>query len=143
VADTPDLVHVFISTGRFRSIEEMRGYVDEAYTEDGDGIPSTFMLEVDLTDYEPNCIETIVSKSAMPVPLSELMATLSYAEQWLPNLDGTREADAAICVFAPNCVEQPNRCSLEYLGAFGYRVVHPEWFQKILRDMAQPKDEPQ
>ena len=135
MAEAPDRVHVFVSTGRFRSFEEMRVYIDETYTDDGDGIPSVFMREVDLSEYEPGCIEAIPSKSGSPVPLSELLAGMSYADQWLPNLDGSRQADAAVCVFAPNRVGQPNGCSLEYLGAFGYRVVHPEWLQRILRGL--------
>ena len=44
-------VHVFTSTGRFRSLEELRAYVDATYTADGDGIPSAFMEEVDLRAY--------------------------------------------------------------------------------------------
>lgn len=136
MAEVPDIVHVFVSTGRFRSFEEMRAYIDETYTEDGDGIPSVFMREVDLSEYEPNCIEAIPSTSGSPVPLSELLAATSYSDQWLPNLDGPRLADAAICVFAPNRVGHPDGCSLEYLGAFGYRVVHPEWLQRILRGEA-------
>jgi len=42
-------------------------------------------------------------------------------------------ADAAICMFNPNVAEHPEKCSLEYLGALEYRVVHPEWFQDLLR----------
>jgi hypothetical protein len=41
-----DTVHVLISTGRFKSSHEMRSYIDETYTDDGDGIPSAFMREV-------------------------------------------------------------------------------------------------
>ena len=74
-------VHIFISTGRFKSLDEMRAYIDETYTDDGDGIPSTFMNEVGLSEYEPHCIEAFPSKSAKPVPLSELVAGASYADQ--------------------------------------------------------------
>lgn len=113
-------VHVFISTGRFRSFEEMREFVDERYTEDGDGIPSEFMREVELSEYEPGCIEAINSESGQPVPLSELLAGASYWNQWLQKIDGSRLADAAICVFAPNQLARPECCSLEYVGAFPY-----------------------
>lgn len=123
-----DTVHIFISTGRFRSFQEMRAYIDETYTEDGDGIPSAFMREVGLSEYEPGCIEAISSESGSPVPLSELLAGASYCDQWLPRLDRSLLADAAICVFAPNRVEHPGCCSLVYLGAFGYRDAHPERF---------------
>lgn len=128
-----DTVHVFISTGRFKSSGEMREYIDETYTEDGDGVDSEFMKEVELEEYEPGCIEAIPSESGSAVPLSQLLAGASYSDQWLPQLDGARLADAAICVFPPNIVENPAGCSLEYLGAFPYRVEHPEWFQQILK----------
>ncbi len=48
-------VHVLISTGRFRSFDEMRAYIDETYTEDGDGISSALMREVGLSECEPGC----------------------------------------------------------------------------------------
>ncbi|HET7231760.1 MAG TPA: immunity 22 family protein [Longimicrobium sp.] len=136
-----DSVHVFISTGRFRSFGELRAYVDETYNEDGDGVPSAFMREAGLSEYEPGCIEAIPSECGSPVPLSRLLAGASYSGQWLPRLDGARRADAAICVFAPNRVEHPGRCSLEYLGAFEYRVAHPEGFEQLLRGEA-PNAEP-
>jgi hypothetical protein len=116
-----DRVHIFISTGRFRSFDQMRDYIDETYTEDGDEIPSTFMEEVGLSEYEPDCIEAVSSETGGPVPLAELLAEASYSEQWLARLDGSRLADAAICVFAPNEVERPGDCSMEYLGAYEYR----------------------
>lgn len=111
-----NLVHVFISTGRFRSFEEMRAYVEETYTEDGDGVPSAFMDEVDLEDYEPMCVECVHAPA--PTPLRELLADVSYADRWLPLLPGDRLADAAICVFPPNELGTPEGCSLEYVGAF-------------------------
>jgi hypothetical protein len=115
-----DTVHVFISTGHFRSFDEMRAYIDEKYTEDGDGIPSAFMQEVGLSEYEPGCIEAISSESGSAVPLSELLAGASYSDQWLPHLDRSRLADAAICLFAPNRADHPESCSLEYVGTFPY-----------------------
>jgi hypothetical protein len=68
--------------------------------------------------YEPGCIEVIFRPQA--VPLAELLSGASYSEQWLPGLDVSGLADAAICVFAPNRVRHPERCSLQYLGAFRY-----------------------
>jgi hypothetical protein len=117
-----DRVHVFISTGRFRSFDEMRKYIDETYTDDGDGVPSVFMQEVELEEYEPGSIEAVHSESGRPVPLSELLDGASYSDQWLPRLDGSRLADAAICVFSPNEVERPQGCTLEYLGVFEYEI---------------------
>lgn len=127
-------VYVFISSGRFRSFDEMRAYIDPVYEEDEEGdedeeddeddesIPSPFMTEVGLTRYEPMCIEAVPSKSGHPVPLADLLARASYADQWLHRLDVGRLADAAICVFAPNEVARPEGCTLEYLGAFEYRA---------------------
>jgi hypothetical protein len=134
-----DTVHVFISTGRFRSFAEMRAFVEETYTEDGDGVPSAFMREVGLSGYEPGCIECVHRPA--PVPLAELLAGASYSDQWLPQIPGGWLADAAICVFAPNHMSQPADSSLEHVGAFGYRVVHPEWFERLVRDEA-PDAEP-
>jgi hypothetical protein len=115
-------VFVFVCTGRFRSFEEMRAFIEQAYTEDGDGIPSVFMREVALSGYEPGCIEAIHSQH--PVPIGDLLTGSSYSEQWLPLLESTltepRLADAAICVFAPNKVSHPRGSSLEYLGLFPY-----------------------
>jgi hypothetical protein len=110
-------VHIFIDTGRFKSLAEMSSFIDERYTEDGEGVPSAFMREVGLSEYEPGCIEAIYHEK--PVALETLLDHASYAAQWLPKLDGSRTADAAICVFAPNRV-QGHRCSLEYVGAFEY-----------------------
>lgn len=135
-----DQVQVFVCSGRFKSVPEMRGFIDETYTEDGDGLPSAFILEVELDDYEPNCIEAIPSATGEPLPLSELLAGASYADQWVPLLDGGRLADAAICVYPPNVVVNPSGSSLEYLGAFPFVVEHPEWLQRILRGEALAED---
>lgn len=123
-----DTVHAFVSTGRFRSFAEMRAFVEETYTEDGDGVPSAFMREVGLSGYEPGCLECIHRPGSIPLP--ELLAGASYSEQWLPRLPAGQVADTAICVFAPNQVAKPEGCSLKYVGAFEYRVVHPEWFER-------------
>jgi hypothetical protein len=113
-------VHVFISTGRFRSFKDMRAFIDKTYTEDGDGVPSQFIREVGLSGYEPGCIEAIHEDA--PMPLATLLAGASYADQWLPNVDGGRVADSAICVFAPNRVARQSASSLEYVGAYDYEV---------------------
>jgi hypothetical protein len=126
-----ETVHVFISTGRFHSFEEMRAFINETYTEDGDGIPSEFMREVELSDYEPGCIEAIHHDE--PIPLSQLLEGASYSDQWLPKLDGTRIADSAICVFPPNQVGRPRASSLEYVGGFEHEVVFDERFLRIAR----------
>jgi hypothetical protein len=115
-------VYVFVSTGRFSLFEELLEYIDPDYDDDGDVVLSPFMEEVGLAEYEPGCIEAIPSDTGQPVPLTELLAGASYSEQWLPALDCTRQADAAICVFAPNRVVHPTGCTMEYIGAFEYTV---------------------
>ena len=127
-------VHVFVSTGRFRSFKEMRTFIDETYTEDGDGVPSRFIEEVGLTDYEPGCIEAIHSKSGTAIPLTELLAESSWADQWVRHLRGDTVADSAICVFDPNKLRHPARSSLEYLGAFSYTAT----LSKEYRDLTNP-----
>lgn len=120
----PETVHVFLSTGRFGSFEEMRSFIDQTYSEDGDGIPSPFMQEIGLSEYEPGCIEAIHSDHSLP--LHELLSAASYADQWLPLLERTlnapRFADAAICVFPPNGADHPEGSSLEYLGALPFHL---------------------
>lgn len=113
-----EVVHVFVSSGRFGSFEEMRAFVEETYTEDGDGIDSAFATEVGLEEYEPNCIECVYSP--IPVPLGELLAGVSHAETWLSTLDATRLVGEAICVFPPNELTSPDDGSLEYLGSFSF-----------------------
>jgi hypothetical protein len=111
-------VHVFISTGRFHSLEEVRRFIDKTYTDDGSGIPSAFILEVGLSPYEPGCIEAV--HSDRPIPLHELLAEASYSEQWLSCLSDLATADTAICVFEPNRVASPESSSLDYCGSFTY-----------------------
>lgn len=115
-----ETVHIFVSTGRFRSLEELRSFVDLAYTSDGDGIPSPFMREVDLADYDPACIEATHAEE--PKPLALLLEHASYADQWLSHVDAGRVANSAICVFAPNRVRRPRQTSLEYVGSYTYHV---------------------
>ena len=116
-----DTVHVFISTGRFHSFDEMRDFVDETYPEDedADANPSPFGREVSQTYYEPGCIECI--HRSPPIPVKKLLAGASYSDQWLSKLKTSELADAAICVFTPNLIEHPERSSLKYLGAFRYK----------------------
>jgi hypothetical protein len=117
-------VHVFISKGRFRSLAELRAFLEPTYTEDGQPVPSLFMREVQLSSYRPDRIEFMHREQAVPV--SELLAGASWAAQWVPQLGGDRRADAAICVCGPNVVGRPEASSLEYCGAFEYRVLKPQ-----------------
>lgn len=84
-------VHLFVSTGRFRSFDEMRAHIDPVYDEDdeeSDSISSPLLTETGLTGYEPMCIEAVPSKSGQPVPLAGLLDCSSYADYWLTHLDG-------------------------------------------------------
>jgi hypothetical protein len=112
-------VHRFATTGRFRSFEEMRRFIDETYSDDGDDIPSPFMLEIGLSEHEPMFIAAIHSEH--PIPLSELLAGASYSAQWLHRLEGEEIENSAICVFEPNLVEHPQDGALDYCGGFEYK----------------------
>jgi len=83
-------------------------------------VASQFIREIGLTGYEPGCIEAI--HEGAPTALADLLAGASYADQWLPNVDGRRVADSAICVYAPNRVTRPSASSLEYVGACDYEA---------------------
>ncbi|GIF43929.1 immunity 22 family protein [Actinoplanes xinjiangensis] len=113
------VVHVFISTGRFASEKELRTFVEPTYTAEGDAVPSRFIEETGLHEYEPSTIETVRAGEAMPV--RQLLRDASWAEQWLINLDPGRSADTAVCVFPPNVIATPRDSSLEYCGAFTYQ----------------------
>lgn len=106
--------HVSVSSfrpgrpGRFRSFDEMRADIDEAYTEDGDGAPPPSMTGGrGLGEYEPVRIEADPSESGQPVPLEDLLAGVSYSDQWPSGVDGGRLADDATCVFALNQITRP------------------------------------
>ncbi|MEV7023304.1 hypothetical protein [Kitasatospora sp. NPDC093558] len=119
------VVHVFLSRGRFSSFEDIRDYVDEGWSEDGDAEPSVFTLEAGIAELEPMCVEAIHAQDdghLAPVAPEVLLREASYADQWLPQVESTELADAAICVFAPNVVTNPHGTSLHYLGRFTYRA---------------------
>jgi hypothetical protein len=111
------VVHVFVSTGRFASFEAIRRFIDQTYTEDGDGTGSDFTREVGLDEgYEPACIEAYCKTE--PLDLSSLLAGSSYSEQWLHLVPQTVTANSAICVFEPNRMRTPEKTSLTYIGSF-------------------------
>jgi hypothetical protein len=111
-------LHLFVARARFKSLADIYAFIDQTYTEDGERIPSRFMLEVELSDYDPMCIESF--HSARPLPLAELLRGASFGAQWIAHLDAARVAESAICVFSPNAVANPERTSLEYVGAIRY-----------------------
>lgn len=114
-------VHVFACSGRFASWEALQAYVSPAYTDDGDAVPSPFMLETGLTDYEPACIASALQAS--PAPLAQLLDGVSYAGSWLAQACADaqgRLADTGVCVFAPNRLAHPQRSSLHYVGSYAY-----------------------
>jgi hypothetical protein len=113
------LVHVFASTGRFGSEEDVRRFVDMTYTADGDAVRSPFPREIGLEDeYDPGCIEVVHSSTLLPI--RQLLRDVSYGDQWVARIDPDRQADTVICVFPPNLVAAPQDSSLEYCGAFIY-----------------------
>lgn len=119
-------VHVFACSGRFASWEALQAYVSPAYTEDGDAVPSPFMLETGLTDYEPACIESALQAS--PAPLAQLLDGVSYAGSWLAQACADAQgmlADTGVCVFAPNRLAHPQRSSLHYVGSYAYCADAP------------------
>lgn len=112
------LVHVFVSTGRFRSFAQLRQYIDMTYTEDGEGVASAFIREIDLAHFEPGFIEAIVSPSGEALPIRELLAGASWGDRWLSQVPAHFTGDAAICVHSPNVVRTPEGCSLAHVGCF-------------------------
>ena len=114
----PSKVHIFISKGRFQSMEQLRKFVDETYTEDGDTEPSPFNNEVRISSFSPDHLQAIHKPQAVPV--RELLATAPHADQFLTKVTAEKVANVAICVYAPNVVRSPSSASIEYLGAFDY-----------------------
>ncbi|KJK55343.1 hypothetical protein UK12_29320 [Saccharothrix sp. ST-888] len=118
------MVHVFLSRGRFSLQEDIRDYIDQRWSENGDAEPSAFMGEAGITEFSPMCIEVIRAQDMghpAPVPPAVLLREASYADQWLSQVESAELADAAICVFAPNIVTNPHGTSLRYLGQFAIR----------------------
>ncbi|MFI6156823.1 hypothetical protein ACIBCA_29545 [Kitasatospora sp. NPDC051170] len=118
-------MHVFLSRGRFTSVEDLRDHVDERWSENGEAEPSAFMRETGTAELEPMCVEAVHARDdghLAPVVPGVLLRDVSYADQWLPQVTSTEPADAALCVFAPNVVARPLGSSLNYLGRFTYRA---------------------
>ena len=92
-------------------------------------VRSQFMRETGLAQYEPGWVER--AHSSTPVPLHELLRDMSCADQWLHRVDASLVADSAICVFSQgdvylgriNELDHPQRTSMQYVGAFPYRVT--------------------
>ncbi|VWC81574.1 hypothetical protein BLA50215_01279 [Burkholderia lata] len=111
-------VHLFISSGRFHSFTDLRAFIDARCTEDGDGIPSAFMTEIGLRDYEPGCIEAI--HSGEPVPVPQLLSGASGESAWVHAIPAGLIADSAICVYSPNIVATPGNASVDYVGTYEF-----------------------
>ena len=111
------LVYVFISTGRFRGFADMRAFIDETYTADGDGIPSPFMREIELKGYEPGCIEAIhserVDSASHAAGLSKLRDPVGRYR--LARRPGHRCGH--LCIRA-ECGLSAKKSSLTYVGTF-------------------------
>ena len=115
------IVHVFTASGRFASRESLQLYLLPGYTDDGDLVPSPFLLETGLSGYEPACIESVLAPS--PQPLQQLLQSMSYGDSWLAlalsDANGLL-ADTVVCVYAPNMLAHPQQCTLARLGAYHY-----------------------
>jgi len=118
---TEHLVYVFISTDRFQTAENLHSFLDPTYTDDADMLPSTFMREVEQSEYEPMCIEHFLTDS--PVAVDLLLADASYASHWLPHINSSVQGNMALCVFSPNHLEHPERSSLTYLGSVAFSIT--------------------
>ncbi|MGK5035531.1 immunity 22 family protein [Janthinobacterium sp. LB3P118] len=119
------MVHVFTCSGRFTSREALQAYLAPTYTEYGNEVPSPFFLETGLTQYASACVESALL--AAPAPLAQLLAGVSHGDSWLAQACADAEAqgvqaDASVCVFAPNRLAHPQRSSLHYVGSYRYRV---------------------
>jgi len=114
-------VHVFASCASYTSEQAWQHYLMPGSTDDGELAPSQFMLETGLADFEPGCIESVMV--ATPQTLEALLDGVSYGESWLDAACAQVAGNlfsSCVCVFAPNTLAHPQRCSLNYLGAFHY-----------------------
>lgn len=107
-------VHIFVSLGQFHSWEQVTAYLDPTYTEDGDCLPSTFMRETHLDEFEPTCIE--VQHFTTPRQGRDLFPGFSWSDRWAQQVECLSEADTVICVFPPNQLVTPEQTVLTYLG---------------------------
>jgi len=117
------LVHVFASCGRYTSEQAWQRYLMPGSTDDGELAPSPFMLETGLADFEPGCIESV--RVETPQTLEALLEGMSYGESWLAEACAQAKGslfDSCVCVFAPNTLAHPQRCSIIYLGVYQYLI---------------------
>jgi len=111
-------VHVYASTGRFDSWDDIQDFIHPKCDEDGEAPDSAFMESIGMTEYEPMCFESIHSPA--PRPIHELLRGVSYEDQWTHLVDPSIEADSLICVYEQNIVTKPNGSELKYCGAYTY-----------------------
>jgi hypothetical protein len=114
------VVHVFAASNRFRSESELHQFVDSLYSADGDRAPSRFMREIQLSNLEPMCIESVYSEEALP--LTDLLDGVSYLPQWQEQIPPGVRASVAVCVFEPNVVMTPQNSTIAYIGPFHYEA---------------------
>jgi len=112
-------VLLFISLRGFESEEALARYLHPSYSEDGDMIPSDFIREVALTNYEPMCIEAVYEEE--PTAVRHLVAGCSHADQWARRLPQDLKADVSVVVYSPNTVSFPEAARrLQFCGIFPY-----------------------
>ena len=114
------IVHIFIADKFALSEEEVSKYINASYTEDGDQVDSHFMSNTGLTHYEPCCIELQIN--SVSIPLSDLLAESSYADQWISKLPHNKHCRTAVCVYEPNIITNPLKSKLDYVGCYNYKT---------------------
>ncbi|WP_139806349.1 hypothetical protein [Deinococcus hopiensis] len=112
----PSQVYLFVSAGRFSSWEDVSACLHVRYDEDGDRIPSPFMLE----NFGPMCIEA--RYGVTPLPGLEILQGFSWFAQWRSLVEYQGQLDAAICVFPPNTLFTPGNTRLTYLGCLEFEA---------------------
>lgn len=113
-------LHIYISSDKFRTEDELNSYLIPSYTEDGDLINSPFMKEVKLENYEPMCVEVVFEKANRPV--KHLLEGISYYEQWVKDISDNFEGNVVVCIYEPNLLANPMGSILNYLGEYSYDV---------------------
>jgi hypothetical protein len=112
------VLHLYISSGRFSSEEELDDFIQPSYDENGEKIDSVFMDEVGLTSFEPACIEATFEERE--VNIIELLEGSSYQDQWLELVPNDLSGNVALTIYEPNLLSKPKSCSLVYVGSYNY-----------------------
>lgn len=113
-----DTVTILWSCGEGLDLAGLMARNAPVYDDDGDCLWTSFMTQIGLSGYEPQCIEHLIAPA--PVPLRSLLAEASWAELWLDALPEQIRADAAICYFEPNHPTSPSAGTMQALGPYDF-----------------------